>query len=163
MKCCCPALKGCDNQRFTGMRRSVCHPVNRFPTCPRFLGANRTVVVGLLSLGHQKASDSRRPTPEGADQKASDTRRALTQKGSDTRRALTKGMAAPQANESDNMNQRCLIGHSADKGQCCCSSCLSSNDGFSCILAQHACTHRYMQYLVPRGSDQASFLLSLLP
>jgi hypothetical protein len=28
---------------------------------------------------------------------------------------------APQANESDNMNQRCLIGHSAGKGQCCCS------------------------------------------
>jgi hypothetical protein len=58
-------------------------------------------MVGLLSLGHQKASD---------------TRRALTQKGSDTRRALIKGMAAPQANKSDNINQRYLIKHSTDKG-----------------------------------------------
>lgn len=60
------------------------------------------------------------------------------------------------------MNQRYLIGRSAGKGQSCHSSCLSSNDGFSCIVAQHACTHRYMQYLVPRGLDQAFFLPSLL-
>jgi hypothetical protein len=69
---------------------------------------------------------------------------------------------SPQANESDNMNQRCLTEHSVGKGQCSCSSRLISNDGFSCILAQHARTHRYMQYSVPRRLDQASFLLSLL-
>jgi hypothetical protein len=65
--------------------------------------------------------------------------------------------------QSDNRNQCYLIEHNIGKAQYCHSSCLSSSDGVSCILAQHACTHKYKQYFVLGGSDWASFLLTLLP
>jgi hypothetical protein len=55
------------------------------------------------------------------------------------------------------------IERSAGKAQYCCSRCPSSDNGLPYTLAQHACTHTYMQYLAPQESDQASFLLTLLP